>query len=151
MKQSTKILEIDGTRYRIARFRLEVASYILGRLFRAIARPGAGQAEAEADVKVSNIKPSAEEIARAMIGAGLFGDMDRATRAEIQGECMRVCSRMEDELPVPLSNGKDLIIDDLGVVLRLEMETLVFNLTPFFESGGMKVMDQPAASSSPRT
>jgi hypothetical protein len=148
VKQSTKILEIDGTSYQIGRFRLELASYILGRLFRAI--PRTADTAAETAPREPQGKPAADDIARAMIGAGLFGDMDRATRAEIQNECMRVCSRMENDLPVPLSNGKDLIVDDLGLVLRLEMETLVFNLTPFFNSGGMKVLE-PQASNSRKT
>jgi hypothetical protein len=151
MKQKTKIFEVDGTRYQIARFKLELASYLLGRIVRAVKIEGPRGEAATEQPGAKQEKPEPEAIARVMIAAGLFGDIDRATRAEIQNECMRACARLEgDDLPMPLSNGSELLIDDLGLVLRLEMETLVFNLTPFFASGGLTALGAQSVPNSPK-
>lgn len=149
MKQPTKTVEIDGVFYQIGRFKLELASYILGRIFNAIPRQ---QEEAQPQAKEQE-KPTPDDLARVMIGAGLFGNMTRATRAEIQMECMRVCSRLEgdQQLPMPLTNGTGLLIDDLGVVLALEREALVFNLTPFFSSGHVEAPKGQPVQNSPTT
>lgn len=150
MKQKTKIFEVDGTRYQIARFKLELASYLLGRIVRAVKIEGPRDEGSTEQPGAKQEKPEPEAIARVMIAAGLFGDIDRPTRAEIQNECMRACSRLEDDLPMPLSNGSELLVDDLGLVLRLEMETLVFNLTPFFASGGLSALGAQPVPNSPK-
>ena len=113
MKQKIIIIAIDGTRYQIARFKLELASYLLGRIIRAVrvSAPADHSDRPAPEPADPKDKPSSEDIARAMIGAGLFGDMDRASREEIQTECMKVCARIEGDLPMPLNQQSEPAMD----------------------------------------
>lgn len=153
MKQKTKIIVIDGTSYQLARFRAAVGSYLLQRI---MAAGVSDETPSETRVQTSEQKPKEtpkpEEIAR-MVVFGSFGKLDFETHKFVQLESLKVCSRMENDLPMPLvGNGQIVatIADDLPLIMRLQTEALVFNFTDFFVSGGLSALaDQD--QNSPRT
>lgn len=150
MKEKSKIVEIDGTRYQVRRLMPDVGSHILSTILTAGLRGARGMSSAEEaspSVGEQKAEPPVEDVVRVMVLAAC-GEMDFATRRFIQTKCLAVCSRMESandgpELPMPIVNDAGVwaiteIRDNLSLVLRLEMEALVFNLSDFLEKGGMK-------------
>jgi hypothetical protein len=153
MKEKTKLVTIEDTRYQIGRFTADVGSWILGRTLNAGARdaiekmkalgedfstPSAQAAPSEA--------PDVETQIRRMTTSA-FGAMAFEERSTIQRKCIEKCARMEGpdgNMPMPLANGNGTIrgdvAEDLQLVLRLEMEVLIFNFSDFFEQGGFNAL-----------
>lgn len=161
MKEKNKLITIDGAQYQIGRFSAQVGSWILGRTLNAGARDAIEKMKALGeDFKPSGpAQPAPEpvdvetQIRRMTTSA--FGAMSLEERSTIQQKCIEKCSRMEgpeNDMPMPLANGNGVIrgdiSDDLQLVLRLEMEVLIFNFSDFFEQGGFNALLQTPA---PRT
>jgi hypothetical protein len=148
MKQKTKVVEIDGTKYQIRRFLPDVGSYLLMRIIGAGIKGDAGDSGNSAERKEATGEvPSGEELARAVIFAAFLRGLDFDTHQFVQQHCMQVCARLEgpDSLPMPLVNAggvwaiKD-VQDDTALVMRLQVEALTFNFTDFFATGGLNAL-----------
>ncbi len=154
MRERTKTIRIEDTEYQIRRFTPAVGSFILAKIMSAGAKAieqAAENAKAPENTPPQQAEiemPDPEVIVRALAGGALFGSVlsidDHKT---IQSECMKVCARVEprndQDFPMPIVNDKGTwaiaeVRDNMQLVLRLEMETLVFNFVPFFEAGGLK-------------
>ncbi len=149
MKQKTKNVEIDGTKYQIRRFLPDVGSYLLMRIIGAGIKTDAGDATNSASGKevVRGEVPGGEDLARAVIFAAFLRGLDFETHCFVQAQCLAVCARLEgpDGLPMPIVNAAGVwaiheIKDDTPLVLRLETEALVFNFTDFFAGGGLNAL-----------
>lgn len=154
MLEKTKIVEIDGTRYQLRRMAPDVGSFILMRMIAAgvAAAEGSGdggqkRGKATPKPEVDRKKPTGEELVRQVAFAALLRGLDFPTHQLIQLNALAVCSRLENnagtgELPMPIVNHAGEwaihdIRDNVTLVMRLEMEALVFNLSHFFEAGGL--------------
>lgn len=160
MKEKTKLVTIDDVQYQIGRFSAQVGSWILGRTLNAGARDAIEKMKALGeDFNPSATaqpieKPDVETQIRRMTTSA-FGAMSLEERSTIQQKCIEKCCRMEgpdNNTAMPLANGNGVIrgdiADDLQLVLRLEMEVLIFNFSDFFEQGGFNALLQTPA---PRT
>lgn len=153
MIAKTKNFEVDGTTYQIRRMPPDVGSYLVFRLLGAMneiktpdaARDGNDTTEPAAVL-------SGESKARIVVLAALFqANKDFEFHCFLQQKALSVVSRMEgepgSERPMPVMAGGGVIAlpevrDDLSLISKLEIESICFNLTPFFEGGGLKA---PAA------
>lgn len=162
MKAKTKIVEIAGTRYQVRKLAPDVGSYILGHAISAVAAKAAskggeapqkpaGAAETET---AAMSESTAEDLVRAVALAS-FSGLDFETHKFVQQKCLGVCSRMEgpdgQEVPMPIVSDSGQwaipeIRDDMTLVMRLEIEAMVFNLTDFFAGGGLNVLAGSRAS-----
>jgi hypothetical protein len=154
MRERTKTVTIDDTEYQIRRFSPAVGSFILGRVLSAGARAMRdaternGNHEAQPVQEGKEFDPKdAEPAARAMaVAAVLQGTFSIEDHSLIQTECMKVCSRMEENdkgsFPMPLVNDKGQwaipeLREDVNTAIQLEVEVLTFNFTDFFALGGL--------------
>lgn len=166
MKEKTKIVDIEGTQYQIGRFSPEVGSYIAMNILGIIVKSqrnavpnGSGNPSQEMEIPAAaNRDP--QEIVRGMTFAAYLSGLDYDFHCFVQRKCLEVCSRIEsqpgqDSLPMPLARLPD-VLSDMPLVMRLETETLAFNLADFFAGGGLKAMtgnSQPSSkvtSASPK-
>lgn len=166
MKLKTKIVDISGTHYQIRKLAPDVGSYILGHAISAIATKAAtkgGQSPQNAQDNIGGAtapetaavsESSAEDLARA-VALATFGGLDFELHRFVQQKCLAVCSRMEctegSDVPMPIVNDSGQwaipeIRDDLSLVMKLEVEALVFNLSDFFAGGGLNALTGSQAS-----
>lgn len=157
LKPKTKTVDIDGTRYQLRRMGPDVGSFILMKFMGAMAQrmSTAAPAAQEATEPDSAIATN-EDIVRGIAVAGMSGAFDLETHSLIQRECLMTVSRLEDkdgtELPMPIMNSSGAyavpeVKEDIALVLRLQMEALVFNLSSFFEQGGLNALAEGRAAS----
>ena len=137
MSVKTKIVEVDGTRYQLRKLRPNVGSYILTRMLAAGVSTGAlGSAPKDSLLMV-------------VFGAFLRG-LDFDTFSFIQNNCLAVVGVMKqagdgNEVPMPLSSDSGAfaypeVADNLPLVMNLTVQSLMFNLSDFFEEGGLKTV-----------
>jgi len=162
VKDKTKRVMIDGTQYQIKRFAPDVGSFILGRILNSINKVLIETMKAFGDA-VRDVQPApatspaaaptqeqTEERIRRM-ATDAFGVMSFEERSVVQQKCLQVCARVEthsEETLMPLANANGCLVDDLQLILRLELETLVFNFYDFFAEGGLNAL---LKSPAPRT
>lgn len=155
MKEKTTRVSLDDTQYQIKRFSPEVGSFILGRILNSgtkalfetmralgdLASPtGEDSPGPGTGAGVPEPEPTAEEKIRRM-ATSAFGVMTFEERAMIQRRCLDVCARVEnDDVLMPVSNSNGTILDDLQLIMRLELEALVFNFNDFFAEGGLSAL-----------
>ena len=159
MTPKTKIIELSGTRYQLRKMAPDVGSFILmamiGAGIKASNMGGGTNADdphASTEKAAENLptaEPKGEEVVRATAFSAFLGGLDFEMHRFIQVRCLSVCSRMEgtdgSEVPMPIVSEAGRwaipeIQDDISLVMRLEVEALVFNLSPFFASGGLNAM-----------
>jgi hypothetical protein len=162
MAEKTKIVEIGETRYQIRRLSAEDGTFVLMQLMAASVK-GIDFSKEVAEVPADKIeeaekaieKNTPEDRVRSLImGVQLRGTLDYDMHRKIQRMCLAACSRVESQsgsdlvLPISTANGTLLpdIADDLPLVMRLEMEALVFNLSSFFAGGGWSAVAGNPAS-----
>ena len=145
MREKSKIITIEETRFQIGRFLPDVGSFILGKLVGATldsAPPNFQQPEPPQDVP----PPPPDELVRILFFSSSFRGMDFETHRFIQAKALSVCSRLElkngVECPMPIVSDSGQwaipeIRDDGPLVVKLELESLIFNLSPFFANGGL--------------
>lgn len=151
MFAKTKNIEVNGVTYQIRRMEARVGSYLVFKMLGALrsdinksSATGGDPTRGETTTAQSPTaaKPDGEGIARAVVLAALSGGVgDFETHCFIQQKALAVCSKLEmtpegRELPMPIvtENGTLLgeLKEDVDSVYKLEIESLVFNLSPFF-------------------
>jgi hypothetical protein len=151
MNEKTKIVEIGGQRYQIRRFAPNVGSYILMQMIGAGLKgqnfseaPPAGSASAPSS---SAAEPNGEDTVRAIVFAAFLRGLEYDMHNFVQNKCLAICALMKEhegtELPVPLTNGSEWvpeIRDDMQLVMKLEVEAMVFNFSDFFAEGGLNAL-----------
>lgn len=148
MKEKTKRVVIDDVQYQIGRFSPEVGSYIalniLGTLVKAQKSPISpedGSTGQNPQQETEERDP--QEIVKGMTFAAYLSGLEYDLHCFIQKKCLEVCSRLEgppnELLPMPLAKLPD-VLQDMPLVMRLETETLAFNLADFFGAGGLSAM-----------
>ena len=136
MKPKTKIVTIDGQRYQIRKLRPNVGSYILTRILAA--GISAGTLE-------MGDKPN-KSLLMAVFVAFLKG-LDFEGFSFIQNNCLAVVGKLTDmgngsEAPMPIVADSGIyaypeIAENLSLVMSLTVQSLLFNLSDFFEGGGL--------------
>jgi hypothetical protein len=143
----TKIVTIKGTRYQVGRLPADKGSFILAWLLTAVREASQRQSQQEQQPP-RDIPPGpeikGEDMVRAYALAAIFNGRNFERHSFVQKECLALCSRMEgqgaQEIPMPITNANgtmSTILDDISLVLKLQMETLVFNFSDFFDQGGL--------------
>lgn len=154
MKDKHKYVTVEESRYQIRRFSPEVGSYLLGKIIGAmnmlvIERIKAlGEVTQTASTQETSPRQQLDEDAVRRLLLDSFSGLSFDDRAMLQRKTMEACSRMEGEegdMPMPLTNGRGYLIDDLVTIMRLEMETLVFNFQDFFAAGGLSALTKTTA------
>lgn len=158
VKEKTRIVEIGGTNYQFRKMLPEIGSYLLMKLLSAgfNAQGGANlenphaNSEAAAQPDADKREPSGEKLVRAVAFAAFLRGLDFESHRFVQRACLAVCSRMEERngsgaLPMPLMNDSGAwaipeIRDDIPLIMKLELEALAFNLSDFFEQGGLNAL-----------
>lgn len=140
--EKIKIVSIAGTRYQLKKLVAADGSYILFRMMgmlQEVATASANNATAKEPAETQP-ETSPEDKARVIVSFGMYGGKDYEFHKFVQQKAIAACSRMEAELPMPLMNdaGKwaiPEIRDNMGLVVRLATESLVFSLSDFFAFG----------------
>jgi hypothetical protein len=158
MFEKTKDVEISGKHYRLGRFTAQDGSFILQQLmaasfkgvdFSALPTPPPDATEPEPDTTSPE-----DKVRRLLMGLQLRGGLDYDAHCFIQRKCLAVCSRLEEHegaaaIAIRISTADGVVLPDIAndmpLVMRIEMETLVFNLSSFFAAGGMSALagDRP--------
>lgn len=156
MIEKTKNVAIDGKQYQLRRFTPDVGSYIVMQILGAgmksqtfsEAPPSSGTTVLPPEIPA--VAPNGEDVVRTLVFAALLRGMDFDMHKKIQDWCLACCSRMEGEdgkLPMPLTTQSGAIMgdvrDDMPLVMKLEMEVLVFNFSDFFAEGGLNTLAGP--------
>lgn len=152
MKEKTKQVVIGDAEYQLKRFPADVGSFILGRLYSGARLSAVAMIKAIGEVtaptgEISVSAPEPDLQIRNMADRA-FGALPFDERALVQRECLKACARMENDQPMPIIAASGCLIDDLELLLRLEMEALVFNFHDFFAGGGLNAL---LKSPAPRT
>lgn len=156
IQPKTKALEIEGRTYQFRKLAPDVGTYILFRLL-AASLNSSSSADPSSSAETSAIV-NPDDVARSFAMAGFLRGLGLDDFRLIQRECMKKCSRMESteagEIPTPvmMEDGRFAIpelADNMTLITRLTMESLVFNFSDFFAHGGLGgIAGQPSASSS---
>jgi hypothetical protein len=131
-RETHKIVEISGRRWRIGKFDALTGSYIVYRLLFQMLPMGMEQMP---DVQALNLPK----------GRGV---MSKQEFMELQMDCLSVCSELvlvgTVESPISvLLNGvfsREGLQDDTLLVMALTVHALVFNVTSFFEEDALRDM-----------
>ena len=122
----TKDIEIAGNRYQIGQFKARDGSFILMQL-------------------LTKMLPSFVESAFQKEGAALGASRPALSEDEfaaVQGHALAVCRRYESNVPMPVFVRPDTFAIkeleyDTTTVMALTVNALLFNLSPFFQDGGL--------------
>lgn len=145
MKEKTKVVEIEGTQYQIGRFTPEVGSYIVMNILGTLARARGMNPEGEGNAEAPTAeKRDPQEIVKGLTFAAYLSGLEYDLHCFIQKKCLDICSGIESHpgrqaVPMPLAKLPD-VLANMPLVLRLQTETLAFNLADFFASGGLSAM-----------
>lgn len=149
MFAKTKNIDINGTTYQIRRMDAKVGSYLVFKILGGLRNDlnksnatGGDPTRSETTASAPSVAPDGEDIARAVVLAALSGGIgDFETHCFIQQKALEVCSRVEftdgKELPFRIITDSGQwaapeLKEDVGLVYKLEVESLSFNLAPFF-------------------
>jgi hypothetical protein len=151
-QEKTKIVVLGESRYQLRRLSPEAGSFIAMKLLSAAESSskeggGPGKGESGEGQGPALPTPSGEQMVR-IVALLAFNGLDFETHSFIQHKCLGCCFRLEGgaeggpELPMPIVNASGAwaipeIRDDMALVMKLELEALVFSVAPFFESGGL--------------
>ena len=152
LKPKTKTVEVDGQKYLIRKLSANVGSFILARVLAASA---------------GGIVASKEGEQNSTIMASMFAAFLRGLTFEdfsfIQNHCLAVVARLETsagspEVPMPIVTDTGVFAiaevgDDLPLVMNLTIQSLLFNLSDFFDLTGLSaaLAGKPSASTQPVT
>jgi hypothetical protein len=151
VSEATKDIDLDGAKYRVGRMTAMVASRIFNLLMTSSIKASTEAKVIDTSEKSSEMEPT-EENANGMVAflwISCTNSLDEDQYAKIQNQCLLVCSRYENDSPLPVKmvDGrwamKDLEKDAL-TVNRLVTEALQFNISPFFLAGLSKAAATPA-------
>lgn len=128
-KQKSKIIELDGVKYRLSKLDARSASYLA---IKAAALLAPAMAE-KGDVNL-------DDVARDLT------NIPRAEFDEMQTMLLSVCAKMNDVggqlLPEPIIKADGSFVDEdmaynVQVVMTLSVSALFFNVGDFFQDGGL--------------
>lgn len=159
MQTRSKVVELSGLKFQIRRLPPEVGSFIFMRMLGVSMRSAAAEAEAQLaqpappqdeSTEPAEDKPvvTGEMKVRALSFSVFAGGMKFEDFKFIQNGCMRVVSVVEErsgvDFPMPIvsdagvwtPSGEDVSVD-IGLVMRLTTEVLVFCFADFFDGGGL--------------
>ena len=134
----TQQVDVEGRQYQVRRLLPEIGSFIWQRLMaamvRASAQSGFKEDKPEEHKKHKKEQNKDQEI-RGLCGVA-FMYLEFEEFAFIQSQCMRVLSRFENELPMPVMSDRgqwaaEDIADNPFLVTKLVTEVLAFNLVGF--------------------
>lgn len=133
-----KEFEVGGRKFQVKRFDALTGSYIAFTLFEKILPVIMGNKDKFLGTKTPDA--SADSFAE-MLPSTLF-KMSREDFTALQKDCLKVCYEVLPAglTPVIGANGRWGIIGvdtDTGLILRLTIEALLFNLLGFFNDGGL--------------
>ena len=138
----TKVLEIDGARYQIGKMGASEGSYIHWRILGALlAQQQDGQREQTEDERRQADAVGDEEKAKMLVTLGLMRGLTFEDTQFAQRAALRVVSRLEwagnAEHPMPIVTADGRFVpaelgEDAALVSLLTVESLAFNLAPFF-------------------
>jgi hypothetical protein len=129
-RETFKIIESCGRRWRIDKFNALTGSYVVYRILFQMLPGGLEQAQ---EIQGLNLPK----------GRGI---MNRQDFAELQMDCLSVCSEIvqvgstEAEIPIIRNEAftRENIEDDTMLVMTLTLHALMFNVTSFFEGDALK-------------
>ena len=137
--QKTKIVEVSGQRYLLRKMRPNVGSYILTRVLAAGLSAGI---VAEGGVPSNSFL--------AAVFTSFLRGLDFETFSFIQNNCLSVIGKLQDpgdgtEVPMPIVADSGVFADEaitsnLMIVMELTVQSLLFNLSDFFDGGGLKAI-----------
>jgi hypothetical protein len=133
-----KEFEVGGRKFQVKRFDALTGSYIAFTLFEKILPVIMGNKDQFIGSKTPDV--SADKFSE-MLPSTLF-KMSREDFTALQKDCLKVCYEVlpAGVMPVIGANGRWGVSDldtDTGLVLRLTIEALLFNLLVFFNDGGL--------------
>lgn len=153
----TKVITIGEHRYQISRFSPDLGAFLLSWLLTASSestRPRDQNIPMQEPVPDAP-KLSGEQIVRGAALAAIFNGKDFERQSFTQSKCLSICARVEtienQEVLSPILNlqGGWLLMDvrdDLALVMKLQMETLVFNFASFFDQNALGALVEDPAS-----
>lgn len=158
MQTKSKIVELSGSKYHIRKLPPEEGSFIFMRMLGISMRQAADtpapkqpqqpQQKTEAKELVVETKISGEMRVRALSFAVFSGSaIDFADFKLIQSACLRACAIVVEHagnpfpMPVVADTGEwtkegEELSGNVGLVMRLTTEVLIFCFSDFFEDGG---------------
>lgn len=158
MRPKSKDIKIAEYQCRVGKLDACSAAWILGVLMAVVAEKRRQQAQPPADAAPDAPTPTddaaREEMARGIVGALWLtagSALDRDRYRDVQQGCLRVCAAQNDGglfEPIVSSDGRWVRKDiggDAPTVHRLILETLQFNLSPFFLDDASSAADPSRA------
>jgi hypothetical protein len=146
LQEKLKTVELDGIEYQMGRLPADAGSFILMRLMGAGLTGGSlGKPLEDTPADVAAVAPTGEEMVRAVCFAAFMRGLSFEDLRFVQRQCMMVVARWEltagQRVPMPVmsSTGQWAVAEvgeNVGLVTRLMIEVLVFNLSDFFSGGG---------------
>jgi len=146
IKPKTKTVVIDGQKYLIRKLTANVGSFILARVLAASAGGVMAVKDEPKSSDADAVKRRNSEMMAAMFAAFLRG-LNFEEFSFIQNHCLAVVARLESpagspEAPMPIvtDDGVFAIVevsDDLPLVMNLTIQSLLFNLSDFFDLSGL--------------
>jgi hypothetical protein len=148
--QKTKTLQVGDARYELRRFDPATGSYILMQLVgSAVKAAQAAIAEGAVVEDPKEPKPPEEQV-RGLVWMTYLNSPEFEMHKFVQDKCLACVARVESppngggEVVMPISNGNGAILpdvrDDVALVMKLEMEVMVFNFSDFFAGEGLNAL-----------
>lgn len=152
MSEEVKNVIIDGRRYRIGKMPVMLGCHIRLRMMGALmadkmmADAAERAAQNQPDSEETAVQMSDEDKARQLCVLALMRGVDYQELLFIQKNALKVVSRVEEgptgDLPMPvMHDGGQIAIAEISnngaLIERLMVESLVFNLAPFFSGGNV--------------
>ena len=153
----TTVVEVNGGKYQLGRLAPDAGSFILMRLLGAGISGGSLSNDVQAPASDAVKAPTGDELVRAVVFAALIKGLEFKDLQFVQARCMAAVARLDDpklpDKPMPLVSDDGRwtyleVAEDIGLVMRLTVEVLVFNLADFFSGGGLGIL---MGSPSPKT
>ena len=146
----TKVISIGEHRYELRKFLPAIGSFILMKLLSGATTgvDSEGRPSEAPDTKEFS-ETDWEKFVRGIVISATARGLDLGTHELIQRTCLTFCSRLEttgdSTVPMPIVNSNGVISipelrDDMQTVLKLEIESLVFNYASFFKHGGLNAL-----------
>jgi hypothetical protein len=151
----TKLITLNGQNFQIGKVPPAAGGFILLRMIGANIQAGAlardkqvEQSSSAAPV-VDKAPPTGEEMVRATVFAAFLSGLTFEEFKFVQQSCMKSVAWLGNPkalgvaMPVMNDYGAwafDDIGDDIGLVMQLTMEVLVWNLEGFFAAGGLAIL-----------
>lgn len=136
-RETSKIVEIDGRKFRVNKFDAMTGSYIAYKLMGEMLPMGIGD-------KVGVTTPKGSQI------------MSKTDFIELQKDCLKVCYEVlpAGDAPILDANERWGVADlekDAKTVLALTVHTLIFNVSSFFDASLLSSMAEAMSTIFPLT